>query len=84
MPHRNTPTSLARLAMRDVYEAEYLVRGKRYFYSINSRGELHGERLVAKDAAQWKIERATESLWRELNTEDPIQPHERGPSLRLV
>lgn len=83
MPHRHTPSSVSPLELRGVYEAEYKVRGKVYCYSINSRAELHGERLVAADAPRWKVESAIASLWTELNREDPIALHDRPPFLRL-
>jgi hypothetical protein len=71
------------LPLRGVFEADYLVRGKRYLYSINSHGELHGERLVARSASRSKMDDATESLWLELDREDHIMPHDRPPVLRL-
>lgn len=83
-PSRVVPDDEDRSAQRDVYEADYLVRGKWYAYSVNSRGELHGERLVARDAPRWKKDDAIESLWRELDVEDPIPHHGRPPSLRRL
>lgn len=82
MAHR--PSQEMYLALRGVHEEPYLKRGCRVFVSVDSRGELVGERLVRKGAAQWRVDDAHEQLMAELNDVDPVMPHDRPPSLRLL
>ena len=69
------------LALRGVYAQPYLVKGRREFYAVDSRGEQVASRLVpdTEDPRD-----AISDLWFELNTSDPLAAHLRPPSLRLV
>lgn len=80
-PRRRRPSEEALIVLRDVIEEPYRKRGCRVFISVDSKGEVVGERLVplGRDSKA-----AEADLWAELDEIDPILPHLSPPVLRLV
>lgn len=84
-PRTSGPSTVAAdefpLALRGVYAQPYTIRGRREFVAVAASGEHVASRLVG---VHENPAPAIADLWAELNEADPILPHQRPPSLRLV
>jgi hypothetical protein len=68
------------LADRGVYCQPYLIRGRREYFAVDSRGEHVASRL-ARDGREGRV---IAELWEELNEVDPISHDVAPPYLRMV